>query len=237
MKRQHAFFAVLFIGVMALAFNQPVQASFVQQRDQIAISILVNVTPAPIALRVVPTSTQSAQIIVAHISLHGASPAVERAFEAQSLQFEPGSYVVAQAIQNAVKVEAEVSPNPNATLLYSNQNSIVINAVAGTSVVVPCAYQVTVDTTQTYWQLDDGLSNDFAGSFLGNNLANNTHLVAASPNPTATPFYVYPDNGDRWVLRETSGLEKTYCVDLTLNVPVSVAQGAYSSNAVYTLYF
>lgn len=237
MKRIHVAFALLFLGVMALAFNQPVQASFVQQRDQISIAILVNVTPAPVALRTIPTSDQSARTIVAHISLRGASPAIERVFEAQSLQFEPGSYEVAQTNQKAVKVEAEVSPNPNATLLYSNQNSIVVNAVAGTTVAVPCAYQVTVDTTKTYWQLYDGLSNDFAGSFPGGDLANNTHLSGATPQPTATPFFVYPDNSDRWALRVTSGLQKTYCVDLTLSVPVSVAQGAYSSNAVYTLYY
>ena len=235
MKKLGGIFALLVVVVAALVFNPPVQASFIQQQDQIAIAILVNVTPAPVSLNAVPSHTSSARQIAAHLSIRGASPALEHVLQAQNLHFETGSFMVAQANQKAVKVEAEVSPNPKATLLYSDQNSVVINATAGTRVVVPCAYHVTIDTTRTYWQLYDGLSNDFAGGFSGGTLANNTYLT--TPQPTATPFFVYPDNSNRWALRSTSGLMKTYCVDLTLAVPVSVAQGAYSTNAVYTLYF
>lgn len=238
MKKLSAFLAVLFIVfvAMALVFDQPGQASFVQQQDQIAVAILINVTPAPIVLHSAPAPTIAQQQIVAHLSLRGASPALERAFQAQNLHFISKPFLVAQN-QQSVKVEAEVSPNPKATLLYSNQNSVTINAVGGTAVSLPCAYTVTVDTTRTYWLLYHGLSNDFSGAFLGGDLANNTYIQGTAPQPTSTPFIVYADNGNSWAHLSTNGLKKTYCVDLSLSVPVSIGQGAYSSNAVYTLYF
>lgn len=223
-----------FLFFCVLAALPVVASAFVSQQDQIAVTIVVNVTPAPVAM--VPQGSKiDGSGIVAALSIRG-HRIFEKQFAAQAIHFSPD--LVAQAVptaQGAVKVQAEVSPNPNATTLYSDQNVVSINATAGTSVTVPCAYHVVVDTTKTYWQLSHGLSNDFAGSFPGTDLANNTHVAA--PNATATPFVVYADNGGKWALIATSSGPKTYCVDLTLTVPVSVAQGAYSSNAVYTLYY
>jgi len=144
--------------------------------------------------------------------------------------------VVAQATaQKAVRVEANVSPNPNATLLYSDQPIVTINATAGTTVAVPCAYHVNIKTATLNWQLKHGVSNDFAGGFIGSNLANNSYLL--TPNPTSTPFVVYQTDGGVWAALQANSGTKTYCVDLTIKVPVAVAGGMYSTNAVYTLYW
>jgi hypothetical protein len=171
---------------------------------------------------------------VARASLHGATPQLQRAFRAEALHFTASSTQIAQ-VQRGVKVEASVAPNPLATLLYSDQSAVEINAVAGTSTLVPCAYHVTVDTTVTLWTLKHGLTNDFSSGFPGGDVANNTYLT--TPQPTATPFVVYNDNGGVWANAGSNGGMKTYCVDLTVTVPSTTPQGAYSSDAVYTLFF
>ncbi|MEO9264008.1 MAG: hypothetical protein ABI282_07920 [Candidatus Baltobacteraceae bacterium] len=223
-----------FLAFAVLVALPIVASAFVSQQDQISVTVVVNVTPAPVSMLPRGASADGSGI-VAQFSVAG-HRIFEKEFSAQAIHFAPN--LVAQAVptgQGAVKVQAEVSPNPNATLLYSDQNVVVINATAGTSIVVPCAYHVTVDTKKTYWQLEHGLSNDFASSFPGNDLANNTYVAA--PNPTATPFVVFADDGGKWSLIATSAGAKTYCVDLTLKIPVGVAQGAYSSNAIYTLFY
>lgn len=200
--------------VVAVA-GSPVLASLVQQRDQIAITIVVNVTPAPVSY-----ARREARGSADEIAVVGS---VRR-------------LVVAQvSAQKAVRVEANVSPNPNATLLYSDQPIVTVNATAGTSVVLPCAYHVNVHTTVNNWQLKHGLSNDLGGGFGGSNIANNSYLAA--PNPTSTPFVVYANDGGIWAALQANSGIKTYCVDLTVKVPLAVAGGAYSTNAVYTLYW
>jgi hypothetical protein len=109
-----------------------------------------------------------------------------------------------------------------------------MNATAGTAVTQPCIYTVTVHTTVTSWTLRQGLSGDFASGFPGTDLANNSYLQGATPQPTSTPFVVYPTS---WTVLASSGGIKTYCVDLTVTVPAAVAGGAYSTNAVYTIYY
>ncbi len=215
----------LLAAFLTLASIAVALALFVQQRDQIAVTIIVNVTPAPRMAAYAPTATTGSQIRAAF------TLDTKRTIRAGALSL---NNLVAQN-QQAVRVEASVQPNPLGTLLVSNLNSVTINATAGTTVVVPCAYTITVNTTVTYWDLYDGLFADFAATFPGKDLANNTYLT--SPLATATPFYVYSDDGGTWTSVETNGGTKTYCVDLTLSIPVSVSGGTYSTNAVYTLYY
>jgi hypothetical protein len=134
-------------------------------------------------------------------------------------------------------VQAEVSPNPNATLLYTNTTAVVMNGTAGTTVRQSCAYTVTAHTTQTSWTVYEGLSNDFSGTaFPGKNLSNNTYLQTGTPNPAPTAFVVYPDNNNQWSIMAKSGGNAIYCVDLQVAIP-STASGAYSTSAVYTMYY
>ena len=215
----------LFAVFIALSSVAVAVALFVQQRDQIAVTIIVNVTPAPRMAAYAPTATTGSHIRAAF------TLDTKRALRVNAISLDR---LVAQN-QQAVRVEASVQPNPLGTLLVSNQNSVTINATAGTTVVIPCAYTITVNTTITYWDLYDGLFADFASTFPGKDLANNTYLT--SPLATATPFYVYSDDGGTWTSVETSGGTRTYCVDLTLTIPISVSGGTYSTNAVYTLYY
>lgn len=203
--------------VIALALSQPGRSAFIQtQRDQIAVYILVNVTPAPLAYE----------------------PAREARGSAAFVDFVSGD-LVAQ-VQKAVRVQANVSPNPNATLLYANTPAVTINQTAGTTATTPaCVYKVTVDTpSTTSWTLDDGLSNDFiTTTWPGKNLANNTYADGATPQPAATPFIVYSTNNNTWNPKEKASGMQTYCVTLTLTIPATVPGGAYSTNAIYTLYY
>jgi len=207
--------------------SAPVLASLVQQRAQIAITVVINVTPAPVGM----SGASAPDGIAAHSGREARGSADEIAVSGRVRQT-----VVAQATaQKAVRVEAHVSPNPNATLLYSDQPIVTIDATAGTTVAVPCAYHVTVDTTILNWQIKHGVSNNFSSAFVGGDLANDTYL--STPLPTSTPFIVYASNGGVWAPLSTNSGMKTYCVDLTIKVPIGVAGGAYSTNAVYTLYW
>jgi hypothetical protein len=218
---------VLFALAACLAvFSSRSHASLAQvQRDQVSVNIIINVTPAA-GYVPPPVKVQPAVIAVRLREARGS---------AQNVDALPAGELIAQtAQQKALKVEATVTPNPLATLLYSNSPGVVMNATAGTAVTQPCIYTVTVHTTVTSWTLRQGLSGDFASGFPGTDLANNSYLQGATPQPTSTPFVVYPTS---WTVLASSGGIKTYCVDLTVTVPAAVAGGAYSTNAVYTIYY
>jgi len=223
---------ILFAALAAaLLFGGRGNASFIQtQRDQISVYVLVNVTPAPIAYDNAADADRGIDVRMG-LRARGSSNSVDAL---------PAQMVAQSTAQHGVRVQAEVSPNPNATLLYSNTPAVTLSAVAGTTVTSPpCAYTVTVHTlATTSWTLDDGLSNDFSGAaFPGKDLANNTYPQLGAPLATATPFIVYPNNNNAWYAREKSSGVQTYCVTLTLTVPSTVPGGAYSTNAVYTLYY
>lgn len=228
----------LFVGAAVLVFAaivaEPVIASIKTQVAQIGVTIIVNVTPSPIAYapRNAPSSMGT---IAADMSLHLAPASLQRVFHADSLHFMGASKVLAQAqVQHGVLVQAEVTPNPNATMLYSNNGAVTLNAIAGTTTVYPCIFTVTVDNT-TAWTLEEGLSNDFSSSFLGKDLGNNTYITSATPQPTATPYAVYADDSGVWTALANGNTLTTYCVTLTLTVPGTVTAGSYSTNAIYTL--
>lgn len=194
-------------------------AAFIQtQRAQRAVNITINVTPGP----------------------YGYEPSTQRAI-GQAHRFgrgaEVGAQIIAQAsVQNSVPVEANVTPDPFATTFGITPNSVAIGAQAGgPPVTIVCAYTVKIQTAVTLWTVDEGLGNDFSGSFNGNNLANNSYL--STPHPTSTPFVVYPDNNNSWSIMDKNGGTKTYCVDLTITVPVTVLSGVYQTNAIYTLFY
>ena len=230
MNRLRAAF-VLFAALAAVVLvGGRGNASFVQtQRDQISVYVLVNVTPAPVVYEPSANSESGIDIRMG-LRARGSSNFVDAL---------PAQMVAQSTAQHAVRVQAEVSPNPNATLLYSNTPAVTLNATAGTTVTSPaCVYTVTVHTlSTTSWTLDDGLSNDFSSTFPGKDLANNTYPQGGTPLATATPFIVYPNNNNTWYAREKSTGVQTYCVTLTLTVPSTVPGGAYSTNAVYTLYY
>jgi hypothetical protein len=232
MKWLRLTFCALAVIASALVLSARGNASFVQtQRDQIAVYIMVNVTPAPVAYtRPAPSDDRIALRMALRARGSGGFVDVSDA----SLK-----RLVAQT-QSAVRVQAEVSPNPNATLLYSNQPAVIVNQTAGTTQTLPgCAYTITVDTpSTTSWTLDDGLSNDFVnGSWPGGDLANNTYLQSGLPQPTSTPFVVYSSNNNSWNVKAKSSGMQTYCVTLTLTIPSTIGQGAYTTNAVYTLFY
>ncbi|MHB8151600.1 MAG: hypothetical protein ACYDGW_10340 [Vulcanimicrobiaceae bacterium] len=220
--------------VVAVAGRSQAGFSVQQQRAQRAVYILVNVTPAPIVYRQGGSRSAGAPII-ARFALRARGSA--QRFDAP---LETSLMLAQASAQQPVKVEAEVSPNPTATLLYTTPTAIAMSLTAGTTVQQTCVFTVTVDTTVTSWTLYHGLATDFSDSistFPGGDLANNSHIQGTAPNPTATPYVVYADDGGKWaVLSKGSGME-TFCVDLTLSIPTSVPGGAYSSNAIYTLYY
>ena len=230
----------LFIAFAIVALLPVASQALIQsQRSQIAITIIINATPNPLGF-VGPPAPASEIAVTAR--LRGAPADVQRRFEAEAQQvhFVPrDSMVVAQTVQHGVKVEASVAPNPNGTLLYADQSAVTVNAEAGIATVVTCAYHVTVHTTVTNWTLKHGLSNDFSDgagdTFVGGSVANNSYIAA--PNPTSTPFVVFSTNGGVWAVLATNGGIKTYCVDLTVNMPITTPQGTYSSNAIYTVYY
>ena len=231
MNRLRWMLAAVAIAAVGLVLGGRGDAAFLQQqRDQIAVYILVNVTPAPVVYA--PQSGEGRMSLRMGLRARGSS----RFVDAGPLELRR---LVAQT-QSAVRVQAEVSPNPNATLLYSNVPNVTINQTAGTTqTTAACIYKVTVDTlSTTKWTLKDGLSNDFVvGSWSGKDLSNNFYLQSGSPQAAATPFIVYPDNNNTWNTKTSNSGMQTYCVTLTLTVPANIGQGAYTTNAIYTLYY
>lgn len=232
-------FLLVAIGLVMLGIvlTQPVKATIASQQAQMAVTIIVNVSPSPLAY--VPHEDPGAnKTLIASMSLDGAAPrALQRVFRAENLKFAPDmSNVVAQAQkQSGVLVQAEVSPNPKATILTNNApgSTVILNQYAGTTVQWACAFTVTVDMLTT-WSLEQGLTSDFTTSFPGKDLANNTYI--STPLPTATPYVVYADDSSEWSLLGTGSVKTTYCVTLTLTIPAGVAGGAYVTNAIYTLF-
>ena len=162
MKRMRWIFATFAAAALSLALGQGVHASFVQtQRDQISVYVLVNVTPAPLVYA--PATSGAKPAIAMNMRMRARGSGETDAVP----NFDIGN-AVAQS-QGAVRVQAEVSPNPNATLLYSNQPVVEIDAMAGTTVTTPdCVYTITVHTLATRsWTLDDGVSSDFTSTFPG----------------------------------------------------------------------
>jgi hypothetical protein len=228
-----------FLIFFALAAFVPVvcQAIIQQQRAQITVTITINVTPNPLGYAAPPQGAAgtSGSAIVANLFVNRHEH-MRRTINAENLSYS-GPTTVALATQRSVQVEASIGPNPLGTLLYSDQSGVVINQEAGTTMTYACEYHVTVDTTQTAWTLEHGLFTDFegpAGSWTGHDAANNTHI--ATPKPAYTPFIVYSD-GQSWVIADTNGGMKTYCVDLQITIPITQAQGTYGSNATYTLFY
>jgi hypothetical protein len=230
MKLRIALLALAAFAIVIVAGGPRGLATLVQQRDQIAVTVLINVTPAPLGYRPADNLDAPPAEIALNMTIHGRG----------SAPADVPADLIAQVTQRPVRVEAEVTPNPAATLLYTDQSEVQINTTAGTTTTVPCIFHVTVQTTQTYWLLKHGLSNDFengsgAEAFSGTDLSNNTYI--ATPHPAPTPYIVYADDGGNWALADTNSLEKTYCVDLTTNVPSTVAGGTYASNIIYTVYY
>ncbi|MGB6986745.1 MAG: hypothetical protein WBD74_12295 [Candidatus Aquilonibacter sp.] len=246
MNRFRLLLVAIGLVVLGIALTQPVKATIATQQAQIGFTIIVNVTPSPMPtttplLGYAPqhTSDASGRPSISAVSLRRAMPDLRRAFRAESLHFDGGSMLVAQAqVQHGVLVQAEVTPNPKATILYTDigaapASSVTLDQTAGTTVQYACAFTVTVDMLTT-WVLDQGLSNDFASDFSGKELANNTY--AATPMPTSTPYVVYADDGKVWSQMATGTTKTTYCVTLTLTIPGTTDSGSYSTNAIYTLY-
>lgn len=229
-RLQKVFVTLLAIGAIALVCSRPSQALIQSQRAQIGVTIVVNVTPSPVVYAPRTVADADSRLpIMAKFALHARGSA--QGVDAMTSDL---GVLVAQA-QSAVKVQAVVTPNPNATLLTSNYPATSISGVAGSTVSVPCVYQVKVQTTITSWTLRQGLSGHFDGTaFPGTDLSNNSYLTSSTPNPKATPFVVYPS---AWTVLASGGSTRTYCVDLQVSIPATTPQGTYSSNAIYTLYY
>jgi hypothetical protein len=232
---QKVLLGLLLTGAIAFLWARPGSALIQTQRSQIGINVVVNVTPSPIAYNpavIAKAPAAAVEPIVARWTLRarGSQPSVDDEV------LQGAGVLLAQAsAQSALKVQATVTPNPNATLLTANTYSVSLSGVAGTTVTQSCMYTIQVDTTITSWTLREGLSASFSGTlFPGTDLANNSYLQAATPQPTSTPFVVYPSN---WTVLAASGGLKTYCVDLTVTIPGNVPGGQYSTSAIYTVYY
>lgn len=226
---QRWFLALAAAAVLVVVAKAPsIGGLALQQRAQWTVFILVNVTG--IARAPVP-STLPGDSIIARLTLRakGSQPAVD----AEAIN---GMTTLVAQSQQQVRVQANVTPNPNATLLVTNTQNINLAGTAGTTIRQSCVYTVTSNAASiASWTIKQGLANDFiSGSWAGSSLANNSYLQGGTPQPTSSPFVVYPTN---WTVMATNGYTKTYCVDLTLSIPGTVKTGSYSTTAVYTLWY
>lgn len=215
----------LVVVALLVTLARPSHSATQLQRSQIGVAITVNVTPGPFGYRVNPRKH-------------------ERLARAIGIRASAPREVIAQtSSQGGVPVQANVTPNPNATLLYSNTAAISLSGTAGTTIQQQCAFTVSVGTKiVSSWNLDAALSNDFIDptKWNGNQLSYNMLVspVGTRPSPEpSTAFYVYPDNNNNFVIAAHNGYTVTYCVDLFLTIPVTVLGGVYNTTAIYALYY
>jgi hypothetical protein len=213
-----------------------------QQRSQIGIGIIIDVTPGPVAMafrRAHGMQSQPQPLHVAY-STHRLRAGEKR--HVPSFILSDGTIQLAQA-QGNIPVRANVTPNPSATLLYSNTTSVEFGGVAGASTRLTCAFTLTVDTAIKSWTLDAALAQDFidVSTWPGRDLS---YAMYASPGPSPRPspeataaYVVYPDNNNTAVAVVQSGLSQVYCVDLTIFIPPTIPSGSYSTTAIYTLLY
>jgi len=237
MKRFQLLFIAVGAVLLGLIFAQPVKATIQTQQSQIAINVVVQVVGTPVGY--VPHQTPARGGLTIASALRRAMPALQREFRAEGLHFDsdPSTLIAQAQVQKPVLVQAEVTPNPKGTILVSNVPNVTMTAAPGQTVTLmpKCSLTVTVNMT-TAWSLEEGITSDFAASFPGKDLANDTYKNSATPVPTATPYIVYADDGSVWSgLGSGTGIT-TYCVDLTVTVPLTVTDGTYVTNAVYTLF-
>ncbi|GAC1408190.1 MAG: hypothetical protein NVSMB64_16080 [Candidatus Velthaea sp.] len=210
---------------LLVSLARPSHSATQLQRAQIGVAITVNVTPGPFGYRV---NSRPHEQLARAISIRAGAP---REIIAQS------------SSQGAVPVQANVTPNPNATLLYSNTAAIQLSGTAGTTISKLCAFTVSIGTSIiSSWTLDTALSNDFIdpSQWNGNQLSYNMLVspVVSRPSPEpSTAYYVYPDNNNNFAVAAHSGYVLTYCVDLFLTIPVTVRGGVYNTTAIYALYY
>ncbi|MGA7746332.1 MAG: hypothetical protein WBA06_06640 [Candidatus Aquilonibacter sp.] len=237
MKRAQLVLVALGIAILGIVLTQPVKATIQTQQAQIVVNVVVQVVGTPIGY--VPHQAPAQGGLTIASALRRAVPSVQRAFNAEGLHFEgDSSTLVAQAqVQHSVLVQAEVTPNPKGTILVTNVPNVTVTAAPGQTVrVTPaCSLTVTVNMT-TAWSLEEGVTSDFASGFPGKDLANDTYKNSATPLPTSTPYIVYADDGSVWSGLGSGTAITTYCVDLTVTVPLTVTDGTYVTNAVYTLF-
>jgi hypothetical protein len=238
MKRAQLVLVALGLAILGIVLTQPVKATIQTQQAQIVVNVVVQVVGTPIAYVPHQAPANAQPGVVAALSRDRVTPTLARGFQAEGLYFENGSTMVAQAqVQHSVLVQAEVTPNPKGTILITNVPNVTVTAAPGQTVrVTPaCSLTVTVNMTSA-WSLEEGVTSDFSSSFPGKDLANDTYLQAATPKPTSTPYIVYADDGSVWSGLASGTTITTYCVDLTVTVPMSVTDGTYVTNAVYTLF-
>jgi len=233
MKRLQLVMVALGVAVLGLLFAEPVRATIASQQAQIAVTVVVPVSGTPVAY-VPHAAPYGGQPVIASIALRRATPSFGRVFRAEALQFDSADSDVVAQVQNPLLVQAEVTPNPKATILYSNNPGYTFPPVPpGSTTKETCAFTVTVDMLTT-WSLEQGVGADFASGFNGNDLANNSYV--STPHPTSTPYVVYADDGKQWSLLGTGSTKTVYCIDLTVTVPPGVLDGTYTTNVVYTLF-
>ncbi|HUA09005.1 MAG TPA: hypothetical protein VMA98_06990 [Candidatus Acidoferrales bacterium] len=244
MTRLRLLFVAVALLVLSVLWTQPVQATIASQQSQISVLVVVDVvgTPVPTATPVgylpFASPAQAGQPVISSVAVRRLTTSQERPFQAESLEFSgDDSTIVAQAqVQNPLLVQAEVSPNPKATLLVSDYPTVTMTAPPGGSASLPACYFTVKVNMSTTWSLEQGITNDFVTGFPGTDLRNNTYKNSATPQPTSTPYVVYADDGSEWSVLGSGTAITTYCVDLTVTVPSSVTDGPYSTYAVYTLF-
>ncbi len=236
-------FAIVAIALAVTLFGRAYGTQF--QRAQIGVGIVIDVTPAPLAYtirRVAPQSAPRRSPI--QVTYAARLPRAGEKRRVPSFRLSDGTIQIAQATaQKSIAVKANVSPNPNATLLYPNTSVVEFGAIAGRKTTVPCAFTITISTNVINWTLQTALSADFIDQFTfpGNDLS---FAMFSSPGPSPRPspeattaYVVYPDNNNNPIVAVASGRSQVYCVDLTINVPAAIPSGQYLTTAVYTLQY
>ncbi|MEA2665220.1 MAG: hypothetical protein QOI11_2164 [Candidatus Eremiobacteraeota bacterium] len=190
------------------------------------LSITVTVTPSPVAF---VSPQRAVHVATAHRQL---ARAVPRSGAPQ---------IVAQvtSAQGSVKVNATTKADPTSAYLKITPNHLTLPASYGTNTYT-CAFRINAFFPKA-WSLTDwvlGSSRGAAGTFPAFDYPATSDLAwwLQGVSTSFTPYANQGAPGETPYNNLAANVSKTFCFDLQLTVPNTVAAGTYSTNIQYNLY-
>lgn len=207
----------------------------------ISLTFVISPSPSPTPIAYVPTGGSAQEIIA--LGLRAQSLV---SFD-RMVAWEPlrTSDMVAQATnpQGSVKVNFTVKANPNYKYFHIIPGTTTTFNTGYGANTWTCAYQVYASYSGYSWNVTDWVYNtNSTGGVAGFNgfptynypTTSLLQWLAETQTSTFTPFANDGSPGQS-SFSGASGTTKTICIDLSLNVPASIAAGSYQTTIQYNM--
>lgn len=232
MKR-FAFLALLAVAFVAAFAQNPAEAlQSLKAYKILLINVVVTPSPTPIVFNNGPRpNANAARLLVADPS--------RGAVQMASISNFDVPIVVAQATpQGNIPVTFNSKPDPTSAYLKLLPSSFSINAAYGANTYT-CPFQI-FGYYSTTWKITDwgyGTVSSGSGTFPVENYPTTSYLAWNLSSVTSS-FTNYANSGSpgQLTVNGVAGVSQTFCVNLSLTVPSSLAAGNYTAAIQYNMY-